>query len=164
STRTASNAFAEALEGTTLAKPTATRAITNRVTWLQAWYTYKEAVCFVYGSRRRELQAYELHIQRLFNNFQPSVHPSIIKYDKAVRQLIGSRRDILLDEVNRYIIPGGMHYQLQGSSSGDHSKSSTRPRNKAKEVCHNFNRGNCDGCERKHQCSTCGEKGHGANK
>ncbi|KAE9406671.1 hypothetical protein BT96DRAFT_794739, partial [Gymnopus androsaceus JB14] len=94
-------------------------AITNRVTWLQAWYTYKEAVCFVFGSRRRELQAYELHIQRLFNNFQPNVHPSIIKYDKAVRQLIGSRRDILLDEVShpdvaefrdRYIIPGGTHH------------------------------------------------------
>ncbi|KAE9398520.1 hypothetical protein BT96DRAFT_789855, partial [Gymnopus androsaceus JB14] len=94
-------------------------AINNRVTWLQAWYTYKEAVCFVYGSRRRELQAYELHIQRLFNNFQPSVHPSIIKYDKAVCQLIGSRRDILLDEVShpdvaefrdRYIIPGGTHH------------------------------------------------------
>ncbi|KAE9403883.1 hypothetical protein BT96DRAFT_814294, partial [Gymnopus androsaceus JB14] len=173
STQTASNSFADALKGTTLAKPTATRAVTNRVTWLQAWYTYKEAVCHVFHDRRTEFQTYELHIQRLFNNYQPHVHASIIRYDKAVRQLIGSRRDILLDEVHhpdvaefrdRYIIPGGTHYALQNGSSTDSSKQSSCSRNRAKEVCKKFNRGDCDGCNRKHQCSGCGEKGHGANK
>lgn len=173
STHTASSAFAEALEGTTIAKPTATKAITNRTTWLQAWYTYKEAVCFIFGDRRPELQAYELHVQRLFNNYQPQLHANIIRYDRAVRQLIGSRRDILFDEVShpdvaefrdRYIIPGGTHYQSQSTQSTDSSKSSLRPRNRSKEVCKNFNRGNCDGCDRKHQCSNCNEKGHGAHK
>ncbi|KAE9400948.1 hypothetical protein BT96DRAFT_739296, partial [Gymnopus androsaceus JB14] len=76
----------EALAGTTLAKPTATKAVTNRVAWLQAWYAYKEAVCFVFADRRNELQAYKLHVQRHFNNFPGYLQPNIIRYDKAVRQ------------------------------------------------------------------------------
>lgn len=145
SSRTTSSVFAKALEGTTIAKPTATKAVTNRTTWLQAWYTYKEAVCFIFGDRRAEL-----HIQRLFNNYQPHLHANIIRYNKAVRQLIGSRRDILLDEINhpdvaefqdRYIIPGGTHYQSQSTQSSDSTKSSSHPRNWSKEICKNFNQG-----------------------
>ncbi|KAE9406672.1 hypothetical protein BT96DRAFT_987228 [Gymnopus androsaceus JB14] len=110
--------FCRGSRGTTLAITNATRAITNRVTWLQPGNLQRKQFVSSSVAVVGSSQAYETPSSNGFHNFQPNVHQSIIKYDKAVRQLIGSRRDILLDE---------------GSSTPDNSKSNGRPRNKAKK-------------------------------
>lgn len=169
--RSSSNPFSEALESTTLTKPVPTKAIVDQVTWRRAWQATADAIIFAFATRRRELNQYEQHIQRLFDDNLTSFHRNIIQYDKAVRQLIASRRDILFDEVdhpdvarfkNVYLSPTGSHFLTTTPQSTIPSQPSVRARNRAKEVCRKFNRGECGGCERKHSCSVCGEAGHGA--
>ncbi|KAJ3851452.1 hypothetical protein EV368DRAFT_43117 [Lentinula lateritia] len=93
--RPASNKFADALELSTLVKPTPTKAIIDQITWRRAWRATADAISFAFTNRRSELVAYEEHIGRLFDDNLTSFHRNILNYDKAVRQLIGSRRDIL---------------------------------------------------------------------
>ncbi|KAH7869239.1 uncharacterized protein C8R40DRAFT_1059897, partial [Lentinula edodes] len=171
--RPASNKFADALELSTLAKPAPTKAIIDQTTWRRAWRATADAISFAFTNRRTELIAYEEHIGRLFDvdDNLTSFHRNIINYDKAVRQLIGSRRDILFNEFEHaevarfrtmYLLPTGTHFSISTLSAPRPDQGSSRPRNRTKEICRKFNRGNCDGGERRHLCSTCGESGHGA--
>ncbi|KAJ3738760.1 hypothetical protein EV360DRAFT_58107 [Lentinula raphanica] len=166
------NAFAEALQFTSLAKPVDAKAVTDMFAWTRAWLATANAIAFAFPSRRSELDAYTLHIQRFFEDYHPGMHGNVLLYDKAVRQLIGTRRDILFDETTHpdivrfktiYLDSGGVHYRTSAQGGPSQGPGSSKPRNKAKEVCRKFNRGDCDGCERKHICALCGEFGHGAN-
>ncbi|KAJ3874547.1 hypothetical protein F5051DRAFT_335578, partial [Lentinula edodes] len=170
--RLASNKFAEALESSTFAKPAPTKAITDQNTWCRAWRATTDAISFAFADRRTELTAYEEHIGRLFDDNLASFHHNIINYDKAVRQLIGSRRDILFDEFDHaevarfrtmYLLPTGTHFSVPSFSTPRADQAGSRPRNRSREICRKFNRGDCDGCERKHLCATCNESGHGAH-
>ncbi|KAJ3964241.1 hypothetical protein EV361DRAFT_956133 [Lentinula raphanica] len=166
------NAFAEALQFTSLAKPVDTKAVTDMFAWTRAWFATANTIAFAFPSRRSELDAYTLHIQRFFEDYHPTMHGNVLLYDKAVRQLIGTRRDILFDETTHpdvvrfktiYLDLGGVHYRTSAPGGPSQGPSGSKPRNKSKEVCRKFNRGDCDGCERKHICALCGELGHGAN-
>ncbi|KAE9404315.1 hypothetical protein BT96DRAFT_813719, partial [Gymnopus androsaceus JB14] len=137
--RMVSNPFAETLESTTLAKPTPLKAIIDQVTWRRAWQATSKAVAFAFAGRKEELDRYEDHMQHLFDDYCPPFHQNVIQYDRAIRQLIGSRRDILFDNIEHadiarfrtvYLLPTGMHFSLSESSS---AQSSSRPRNRAKE-------------------------------
>ncbi|KAE9393846.1 hypothetical protein BT96DRAFT_828537, partial [Gymnopus androsaceus JB14] len=169
--RSVSNAFAEALESTNLIKPTPSKAIVDQVTWRRAWQGTADAINFAFADRGKELNRYEQHIQRQFDDNRPSFHQNVIQYDRAVRLLIGSRRDLLFDDFEHadiarfrtvYLLPTGIHFSLSDSSP---AQPGTRSRNqvkeRAKEVCRKFNRGECSGCDRIHSCWTCGESGHG---
>ncbi|KAJ3908533.1 hypothetical protein F5879DRAFT_783867, partial [Lentinula edodes] len=114
----ASNKFA-ALKSSTFAKPASTKAITDQASWRRAWRATADAISFAFADRCNELSAYEEHVGRLFDDNLPSFHHNVINYDKAVRQLIGSRRDILFDEFehsevarirNMYLLPTGTHF------------------------------------------------------
>ncbi|KAJ3816747.1 hypothetical protein F5880DRAFT_1440752, partial [Lentinula raphanica] len=77
------------------------------------------AIAFAFPNRREELNSYSLHIHRLFEDYHSSMHPNVLLYDKAVRQLIGTRRDLLFDETTHpdivrfktiYLESGGIHF------------------------------------------------------
>ncbi|KAJ3831735.1 hypothetical protein F5878DRAFT_549153, partial [Lentinula raphanica] len=167
------NAFAEALQFTSFARPADTKAITDMFAWTRAWLATANAVAFAFPNRREELNSYTLHIHQLFEDYHPSMHGSILLYDRAVRQLIGTRRDLLFDETAHtdiarfrtiYLDSGGIHSRTAAAAgSSSQAQGSGKTRNRSKEVCRRFNRGECDGCERKHICASCGESGHGAN-
>ncbi|GAW08474.1 protein [Lentinula edodes] len=167
----ASNKFA-ALKSSTFAKPASTKAITDQASWRRAWRATADAISFAFADRCNELSAYEEHVGRLSDDNLPSFHHNVINYDKAVRQLIGSRRDILFDEFehsevarirNMYLLPTGTHFSTSTFPAPRANQASLHPRNRAREICRKFNRGNCDGCERKHICATCSESGHGSH-
>ncbi|KAJ3833252.1 hypothetical protein F5878DRAFT_633205 [Lentinula raphanica] len=172
-----SNPFTEALATTTLAKPVPTKEITDESTWYRAWSATAEAITFAFPSRSNEVQAYGRHILALFEATRPEFHGNVIRYDRAMRQFIGSRRDILFDEFKHrdlemfdmmYLWSSGIHYQVQPPSgsvlNSDVSQVEKRARKQENEICRNFNQGAChadSGCKRRHVCSTCGEAGHG---
>ncbi|KAJ3725466.1 hypothetical protein C8R42DRAFT_575963 [Lentinula raphanica] len=172
-----SNPFTEALATTTLAKPVPIKEITDESTWYRAWSATAEAITFAFPSRSNEVQAYGRHILALFEATRPEFHGNIIRYDRAMRQFVGSRRDILFDEFKHrdlemfdmmYLWSSGIHYQVQPPSgsvlNSDVSQMEKRARKQENEICRNFNQGAChadSGCKRKHVCSTCGEAGHG---
>ncbi|KIK61191.1 hypothetical protein GYMLUDRAFT_166782, partial [Collybiopsis luxurians FD-317 M1] len=167
------NALADALELTTLAKRAPSKEITGERAWRWAWQLAAEAITFAFPFRRKELIEYEQHIMGLFNTQHVSVHKNILQYDKAIRQLMGSRRDLLYDDFEQrdfakyrsaFLTSSGSH---TGISTGSASpQRSPRPRDRSKEICKKFNRGECDafsGCERKHICANCRKSGHGAS-
>ncbi|KAJ3807860.1 hypothetical protein F5876DRAFT_79306 [Lentinula aff. lateritia] len=100
------NKFAEALELSTFAKPAPTKAIVDQTTWRRAWRATADAISFAFTNCHAELIAYEEHIGCLFDDNLASFHRNIINYDKAMHQLIGSRRDILFDEFEHAEIKG----------------------------------------------------------
>ncbi|KAE9400622.1 hypothetical protein BT96DRAFT_745646, partial [Gymnopus androsaceus JB14] len=91
--------LSEVLALTTLAKPAPSKAIVDEVTWRRAWHATKDAISFAFAERDKELDAYEKHIQHLFDDNHSSSHRNVLQYDRAVRQLIGSRRDILFNDL-----------------------------------------------------------------
>ncbi|KAF5363094.1 hypothetical protein D9757_012025 [Collybiopsis confluens] len=144
--RSVSNEFAEALQLTTLAKPPASKSITGRVEWQQAWRATAQAIQFVFPDRKRELERYEDHIQNLFDDSRESSYGNILRYDRAVRQLMGTRRDLLYNDYNdekcvrfRTTYLQSMGRQFQSPSSA--ATTGHRDRNKSKEVCKKFNLG-----------------------
>ncbi|KAJ3846220.1 hypothetical protein EV368DRAFT_89370 [Lentinula lateritia] len=94
----ASNKFAEAPKSSTFAKPAPTKVMTDQTSWRRIWRAKADAISFAFTDRCRELIEYEEHVGRPFDDKLPSFHRNVINYDKAVRQLIGSQRDILFDE------------------------------------------------------------------
>ncbi|KAJ3792001.1 hypothetical protein GGU11DRAFT_694032, partial [Lentinula aff. detonsa] len=169
--RAPTNRFAEALENTTIAKAAPHKAIVDEVTWRKAWYATAEAITFAFPRRKKELEKYEQHIRGFFDDVIPSLHGNVIRYDKALRQLVGSRCDILYDEFDRsecsrirlrYLFPGGANYEAPGSLGS--SRNEFRSKVRAKEICRRFNAGKCEGCDRRHVCSSCRREDHGASK
>ncbi|THU76079.1 hypothetical protein K435DRAFT_879754 [Dendrothele bispora CBS 962.96] len=92
------SALSDALEGTTLAKPAASKPVLDQVNWRRAWRAVYNAILFAFPNRRKELDRYEDHIQKLFDGHVESNHSNILRYDRAVRAIIGSRRDLLYDD------------------------------------------------------------------
>ncbi|KAJ3846156.1 hypothetical protein EV368DRAFT_53173, partial [Lentinula lateritia] len=163
--------FADALELSTLVKPTPTKAIIDQSTWHRAWRATVDAISFAFTNWRSKLVAYEEHIGQLFDDNLTSFHRNILNYDKAVRQLIGSRCDILFNEFKHaevarfrtmYLLPTGTHFSILTLPAPRPDQGGSRPHNRTKEICRKFNQGNCNGCEQRHLCATCGESGHGA--
>ncbi|KAE9400874.1 hypothetical protein BT96DRAFT_938332 [Gymnopus androsaceus JB14] len=73
-----------ALESTTLVKPAPSKAIVDQVTWRRAWQETTNAINFAFADREKELNRYEQHIQRLFDDNRSNFHQNIIQYDRAV--------------------------------------------------------------------------------
>ncbi|THU75781.1 hypothetical protein K435DRAFT_594046, partial [Dendrothele bispora CBS 962.96] len=60
------------------------KPVMDQVNWRRAWRATSEAILCAFPDRRKELDRYENHIQRLFESHVESTHPNIIRYDRAV--------------------------------------------------------------------------------
>ncbi|KAJ3831113.1 hypothetical protein EV361DRAFT_813456 [Lentinula raphanica] len=134
--------------------------------WINAFRIYEEAVNFAFPGRQSELQAYWSHIHFLFAAMQPVLHHRVINYDRAVRIFVGSRRDILLNEVEKFahlkvahIDSGGV---AVGSSSNFSGKTSKSKRKHPSEICRNWNFRSCNPntCVFRHACIFCQSTEH----
>ncbi|KAF5367902.1 hypothetical protein D9757_011238 [Collybiopsis confluens] len=168
-TPTSSSKIAEALELTTLVKKAPSKDVTDQNSWRQAWRPTIDAVIFAFPERYKEVVKYEQHILQLFDDHIPEIHPNILHYDVAVRQLMGTRSDLLYEDFEHatcrrlkslYLDTTGVLFAAGKKGGG--SNQSVRSKAKASQVCRNFNRGEChfDRCERRHVCLECEKPGH----
>ncbi|KAJ3969352.1 hypothetical protein EV361DRAFT_804023 [Lentinula raphanica] len=135
--------------------------------WINAFRVYEEAVNFAFAGRQPELQAYWSHIHYLFAAMQPVLHHRVINYDKAVRIFVGSRRDILLNEVEKFahlkvahLDSGGIAVSTSSNFSG--GKPSKGKRKHTSEICRNWNFRSCNSgtCVFRHACIFCQSSEH----
>ncbi|THV04792.1 hypothetical protein K435DRAFT_961790 [Dendrothele bispora CBS 962.96] len=99
--RPAGSALSDMFEGTTIAKTAPSKPVMDQTNWRRAWRAASEAIICAFPHRRGELDRYENHIQRLFESHIESTHSNIIRYDRAVRTIIGNRKDLLYDDYDR---------------------------------------------------------------
>ncbi|THU75615.1 hypothetical protein K435DRAFT_582244, partial [Dendrothele bispora CBS 962.96] len=95
------HALSDMFEGTTIAKTAPSKPVMDQTNWRRAWRAASEAIICAFPHRRGELDRYENHIQRLFESHIESTHSNIIRYDRAVRTIIGNRKDLLYDDYDR---------------------------------------------------------------
>ncbi|KZP31243.1 hypothetical protein FIBSPDRAFT_907808 [Athelia psychrophila] len=126
--------------------------------WVISWGSYVEA-------RAYELREYGKHITQLFASFGENLHPKVINYDRA-------RRDILLTDFAKFsdlhvlwILGAGAG---ASSTEGKHrtSTSSGSGSRRKDGPCRRWNDGRCvnsnEGCEYSHICSSCRSNAHRA--
>ncbi|KAJ7171675.1 hypothetical protein C8R43DRAFT_874837 [Mycena crocata] len=157
-------------------KPKLVTKITTHGQWINAFRTFEDAVNFAFSGRHNELRAYWGHINDLFSTRNPSLHGRIINYDRAARNFVGQRRDILLNEFAKFrhvqdahLLDGGIAVTPAYPPSGGSSKtkgpgSGGKGRKRSQEICRNYNRGQCklDTCNYQHVCLECHGRGHTA--
>ncbi|KAF5356493.1 hypothetical protein D9757_012570 [Collybiopsis confluens] len=141
STPTSSSKLAEALELTTLVKRAPSKDVADQNSWRQAWRPTIDAIIFAFPDRYKEVVKYEQHILQLFDDHIPEIHPNILQYDVAVRQLIGTRSDLLYEDFEHaacrrlkslYLATTGVLFAAGKKGSG--SNQSVRSKNKAGQV------------------------------
>ncbi|THU79195.1 hypothetical protein K435DRAFT_574556, partial [Dendrothele bispora CBS 962.96] len=76
-----------------------TKTVTNEAQWNTAFRLFKRATLHLFPHRDSELATYENHMGDLFLSIDPSLHPRLISYDKAVRNLVANRGDLTLADV-----------------------------------------------------------------
>ncbi|KAJ7125748.1 hypothetical protein C8R43DRAFT_1135075 [Mycena crocata] len=110
-------------------KPKLVTKISTHGQWINAFRTYEDAVNFAFDGRVDELRAYWGHINDLFSTRNPSLHGRIINYDRAARNFVGLRRDILLSEFGKFrhvqdahLLDGGIAVAPAYPPSGGSSK------------------------------------------
>jgi hypothetical protein len=134
---------------------------------------FQRAVNFAFINREQELVTYFQYIQGLFAQTGPELAHNVIGCDKAIRTFVGSSRSTLFDDLHlfaqfdrSYLTPGMVNFKpAHNTSRGQFSAGGGRERKSKKsgkkEVCRNWNFGNCtdDGsCPRIHLCSKCNGK------
>ncbi|THU78764.1 hypothetical protein K435DRAFT_699455 [Dendrothele bispora CBS 962.96] len=77
-----------------------TKTVTNEAQWNKAFRLFKRATLHLFPHRDSELATYENHMGDLFLSIDPLLHPRLISYDKAVRNLVANRGDLTLADVN----------------------------------------------------------------
>ncbi|KIK68764.1 hypothetical protein GYMLUDRAFT_153648 [Collybiopsis luxurians FD-317 M1] len=152
-------------------KPKVVSKINSHAQWISAFRTYEQAVLFAFKGREFELRGYSDHINNLFAATHVSLHHRVINYDRAARIYIGSRRDVLLHEVEKFnfiriahIDAGGV--AVVGSSSNVGFGKSVQKRKHSPEICRNWNFRTCtrEKCVFKHVCIHCGSADHVARE
>jgi hypothetical protein len=138
--------------------------------WSAAWQKAQIAYTYVMPHRATELQRYGDHISQLFSAFSPANHGRIINYDKALRTLVASRRNVTLGDYHEFQALRIAHLDHHGSGSGQTSgsgsknseaKSKASATKRRAEVCRRHNSGTCPGsCGRLHACSICKDVSH----
>ncbi|KAJ3501224.1 hypothetical protein NLJ89_g9438 [Agrocybe chaxingu] len=95
--------------------------------WTIAWGHYYQAVKFMFPHRETELETYAAHDNQLFAAIPPTMHSSVIDYDKSVRLHIASHCDLLLADTTNFA-DIAMHWpQFTGGSSCHYEKSKCNP-------------------------------------
>jgi hypothetical protein len=138
--------------------------------WLTTWQKTQTAYVYVMPHRATELREYGNYITELFSAYNVNSHGKIINYDKALRTLVASRRNISLTDWHRFYGIRVAHLDNQGSGTGQASGSgakNTEAKPKASaserrnEICRRHNAGTCPGaCGRLHACSICRDTSH----
>jgi hypothetical protein len=159
------------LEITSEAAAPASKTVKTHGEWTTAWHKTEIAYQYVMPHRTNELRKYGDHMSQLFSAFAISTHGRLINYDKAVRTLVASRRDVTLGDYNEFQALRIAHLDHHGS--GSYQTSGTSPRNaetktsksdaakRRKEVCRRHNLGTCPGsCGRLHACNICKDTSH----
>ncbi|KAJ7460790.1 hypothetical protein FB451DRAFT_986916, partial [Mycena latifolia] len=158
-------------------KPKMVTKVSTHGQWINVFRTFEDAVNFAFAGRSRELHTYWNHINDLFSSRHHSQHARIINYNRTARVFIGTRRDVLLNEVHKFrhvqdahLLDGGVAVTPSGPSNpggGSKQKPPTKPRKRSQEVCRNFNQGRCrlaSECNYRHVCSKCNGGGHPASE
>ncbi|KIK53142.1 hypothetical protein GYMLUDRAFT_134196, partial [Collybiopsis luxurians FD-317 M1] len=147
-------------------KPRVVSKITSHDQWLNAFRTYEQAVHFAFKGREFEL-GYSDHINNLFATTHTSLHHRIINYNRAARIYVGSRRDILLHEINKFNFIKATHVDtggiaVVGSSTNVGFGKSAQKWKQGIKVCRNWNFRSCmrEKCVFRHTCIHCGSTDH----
>jgi hypothetical protein len=159
------------LEITSEAAAPASKTVKTHGEWTTAWHKTEIAYQYIMPHRTNELRKYGDHMSQLFSAFGTSTHGRLINYDKAVRTLVASRRDITLSDYNEFQALRIAHLDHHGSgnyqASGSASRNAETKTNKSdaakrrKEVCRRHNLGTCPGsCGRLHACIICKDTSH----
>ncbi|KIK58558.1 hypothetical protein GYMLUDRAFT_170707, partial [Collybiopsis luxurians FD-317 M1] len=135
--------------------------------WINAFRIFEQAVLFAFKGREFELRGYWEHVNNLFAATHVSLHHRVINYDRAVRIHVGSRRDTLLHEVEKFSHIKVAHIDDGGIAVVESSTRTRlgRPGQKRKfEVCRNWNFRSCtrEKCLERHACILCGSIDHAA--
>jgi hypothetical protein len=154
------------LEITSESAGPATKTVKTHGDWASAWYKAQTAYEYVMPHRTHELRKYGEHIISYLTAAHPSRHPRIINYDKAVRTLVASRRDITLADRHEFYALQMAH--LDGGFGSNQAPAfgvkvtEAKTKNKRRtEVCRRHNAGTCPGaCGRLHACSICKDVSH----
>jgi hypothetical protein len=138
--------------------------------WSAAWQKAQIAYIYIMPHRATELRKYGDHISQLFSAFSPANHGRIINYDKALRTLVASRRNVTLCDYHEFQALRIAHLDHHGSGTGQSSGSSaknteakgkTSAAKRKSEICRRHNAGTCPGsCGRTHACSICKDVSH----
>ena len=139
-----------------------TKAVETHGNWVSAWDQTVEATLFVFEHRSTELRDYGHHITQLFTSLEPPLHTRIIQYDRAVRNCVAQRRNLLLTNFTDFSNLHILHIQKPGIASGTHSEGrgrNTGSGSKRRDPCRRFNEGRCPNsqatCAYAHVCSKC---------
>ncbi|THU77930.1 hypothetical protein K435DRAFT_701264, partial [Dendrothele bispora CBS 962.96] len=154
-----------------------TKTVTNEAQWNKAFRLFKRATLHLFPHRDSELATYENHMGDLFLSIDPSLHPRLISYDKAVRNLVANRGDLTLADTNHDAFRNAFrtHIENYGAFVVENAQlastssllSPSRDKRPKVEICKRFNQGICVGtCHYAHVCSrpNCRRQGHGAHE
>ncbi|KAF8802661.1 hypothetical protein BYT27DRAFT_7244561 [Phlegmacium glaucopus] len=138
--------------------------------WVIAWDCMVDAVLFVFGHRRQELQLYGKHIQRYFASLPSQLHSRVINYDRAVRLRAAQRRDL---ELSNFAEFSDLQIQWVHNPSNlvSNQLSEPRPRQSSNRrrsaACRRWNENRCPNtaasCNYLHVCAKCSSGNHVAS-
>jgi hypothetical protein len=114
------------LEITSEAAAPASKTVKTHGEWTTAWHKTEIAYQYVMPHRTSELRKYGDHMSQLFSAFGTSTHGRLVNYDKAVRTLVASRRDITLGDYNEFQALRIAHLDHHGSGNYQTSGSGSR--------------------------------------
>ena len=147
-----------------------TKAIEMHCNWVSAWDQTVEATLFIFEHRGTELREYGRHITQLFTSLNAPLHSRIIQYDRAVRNRVAQRRNLLLTNFSEFMDLHVLHIQKPGIS-GSHSEGRSHTvgsGTRCKNACRHFNEGRCPNtqatCAYAHMCSKCRNNSHTAHE
>jgi len=141
----------------------ASKKITTYTGWTTAWNRAAKALKFAFPHRENELTAYYEYIVDKFDQTSEAYHGRVIRFDKAVRNRIGSTQryelsdfEAFRDIYDSHFLPSGKHF-----SDDKDSKPGASARDKGafarREPCRKWNASECahsaNSCRYAHICS-----------
>ncbi|KAF5337701.1 hypothetical protein D9758_017339 [Tetrapyrgos nigripes] len=157
-------------DGAEIKLPGPSKRVRTHGDWTIAFGMYEDIIKFTLPWREGEIRAYRRHINNLFKSHpDSSQHINVINYDKAIRQRVASRRDLLLTDTHAFqglylnwIVnaPSALHNQSQfPNNSSSSSNPNQRRRFNISDICRNWNARKCSfpakQCRNAHICSKC---------
>lgn len=151
----------------------ASRKIATDSDWYAAWNKAADAIKFAFPHREAELNGYFAFISKYFSQANASAHGRVIRFDKAVRNRVGSSRRLELTDFREFEDLIFSHFNSDGKQRNDSTDSkanvgSSTGSNSKRDPCRKWNAGECTrsaaSCRYAHVCSfeqdghVCGRK------
>ncbi|KAG2114600.1 uncharacterized protein F5147DRAFT_570026 [Suillus discolor] len=151
----------------------ASKKIATDSDWYAAWNKSADAVKFAFPHREAELNGYFAFISKYFSQANPSAHGRVIRFNKAVRNRVGSSCRLELTNFREFEDLIFSHFNADGRQRNDpmdtKSSSGSSPSTSNKhDPCQKWNTGECSrsaaSCRYAHVCSfeqdgrTCGRR------